>query len=53
MVKFEAGKSEFGVWDLSGNVGEWVNDWYEEKYYASSSYNDPKGPSEGQQKVHR
>ena len=51
--KYLKGVSEFGVWDLCGNVGEWVNDWYENKYYSRSPESDPKGPAEGHLKVYR
>ncbi|MFH1566455.1 MAG: SUMF1/EgtB/PvdO family nonheme iron enzyme [Gemmatimonadota bacterium] len=52
--KYDAkGKSEFGVCDLCGNVGEWVNDWFDKMYYANSPEIDPKGPETGYQRVFR
>ncbi len=48
-----AGASKFGIYDLSGNLYEWVNDWYSEKYYAVSPKNDPPGPSGGSKKIYR
>jgi len=50
---FEAGRSTYGLYDMTGNVGEWVADSYAENFYQKSPYRDPKGPEEGDQKVIR
>jgi formylglycine-generating enzyme len=50
---FEAGRSAFGFYDMTGNVAEWVGDTYDEQYYKKAPYRDPSGPEEGQHKVIR
>lgn len=50
---YEAGKSAYGIYDLAGNVGEWVADWYDEQYYSHSPEANPAGPSIGDRKVVR
>lgn len=50
---YEAGKSPYGIYDMAGSVSEWVADWYDEKYYATSPKSNPQGPARGQQKVLR
>ena len=43
----------FGLYDVLGNVWEWVNDWYDHNYYQNSPSQDPSGPVSRQARVLR
>jgi formylglycine-generating enzyme required for sulfatase activity len=41
------GVNGYGLYDMTGNVWEFVNDWYGRDYYATSPDTNPSGPVEG------
>jgi len=50
---YEAGKSDYGVYDLAGNVSEWIYDWHLAEFYLFSPKRNPTGPQKGHYKVIR
>jgi formylglycine-generating enzyme required for sulfatase activity len=44
---YEIGKSPYGIYDMAGNVWEWVNDMYRDDYYQNSPLDNPLGPDSG------
>ena len=42
-----------GIYDMSGNVTEWCQDWFDMNYYKSSPRDNPKGSSTGGRRIHR
>jgi formylglycine-generating enzyme required for sulfatase activity len=41
------GENGYGLFDMQGNVWEFINDWYGQNYYSISPYENPTGPTSG------
>ncbi|MFQ5450140.1 MAG: formylglycine-generating enzyme family protein [Nitrospinaceae bacterium] len=45
--------NQYGIYDLAGNMWEWVSDWFSLSYYFQDIMYNPRGPSRGIMKVRR
>jgi formylglycine-generating enzyme required for sulfatase activity len=53
VTRYDKGVSPYGVYQMAGNVSEWVADWFDPEYYRRGDNENPKGPESGDLKVFR
>ncbi|MBK9049912.1 MAG: SUMF1/EgtB/PvdO family nonheme iron enzyme [Chloroflexi bacterium] len=53
ITSYPEGRSIMGIYNLSGNVMEWVADWYDPRYYRTATEVNPLGPETGEFKTIR
>lgn len=46
-------ENEIGLFDMSGNLAEWVWDYYDSRYYKDSPKENPRGPEHGRKRILR
>ena len=51
--RYDKGASPYGVYQMAGNVSEWVSDWFDPESYRHSHEMNPQGPMTGELKVFR
>ncbi|HEY6973817.1 MAG TPA: formylglycine-generating enzyme family protein [Nitrospiraceae bacterium] len=51
--RYDRGVSPYGIYQMAGNVSEWVADWFDPEYYRKGDNENPKGPESGDIKVFR
>lgn len=51
--KYENAASPYGIFNMAGNVAEWVADWYDPTYYQHGPDRNPTGPDQGASKAFR
>jgi iron(II)-dependent oxidoreductase len=51
--RYDKGVSPYGVYQMAGNVSEWVSDWFDPEYYRHGHDKNPQGPTAGELKVFR
>ena len=51
--KYDNAVSPYGIFNMAGNVAEWVADWYEPTFYKHGPDRNPKGPDHGTSKAFR
>jgi sulfatase modifying factor 1 len=50
---FPMGRSVYGVYDMAGNVSEWVADWYDQFYYQTAPLMNPPGYEKSKNRIFR
>ncbi len=48
-----SGNSPYDVFDMAGNIEEWVMDWFNSESYAEADRRNPTGPEEGTSRIVR
>ena len=48
VIAYPTGASPYEVFDMAGNVFEWVADWYKPGYYTEAPVENPMGPEVGE-----